>query len=166
MTPPPDHVDRILDQWARERPDLDASPMGVVGRLHRVAAVLAEELATVFADFGLGEGEFDVLATLRRSGAPYALSAGDLADATMVTSGAVSKRVDRCERQGWVTRSVDERDGRLRLVRLTPAGLRLIDEALTAHVANEHRLVGLLSERDRSALTAILRRWGQGLGVE
>lgn len=166
MTPPPDHVDRILDQWARERPDLDASPMGVVGRLHRVAAVLAEELATVFADFGLGEGEFDVLATLRRSGAPYALSAGDLADATMVTSGAVSKRVDRCERQGWVTRSVDERDGRSRLVRLTPAGLRLIDEALTAHVANEHRLVGLLSERDRAALTAILRRWGQGLGVE
>lgn len=166
MTPPPDHVDRILDQWARERPDLDVSPMGVVGRLHRVAAVLAEELATVFADFGLGEGEFDVLATLRRSGAPYALSAGDLADATMVTSGAVSKRVDRCERQGWVTRSVDERDGRSRLVRLTPAGLRLIDEALTAHVANEHRLVGLLSERDRAALTAILRRWGQGLGVE
>lgn len=160
-----DHVDRILAQWAAERPELDVSPAGVIGRLHRVANRLTEELVAEYARFGLGEGEFDVLATLRRSGAPYSLTAGDLAAATMVTSGAASKRIDRCERQGWVTRSVDDRDGRGRLVTLTDAGRQLIDEAFTAHVANEHRLVAALGERDRAALARILRRWGQDLDI-
>lgn len=161
-----DHVDRIIGQWAVERPDLDVSPTGVIGRLHRVAGRLTEELVAEYARFGLGEGEFDVLASLRRAGAPYALTAGELGRATMVTSGAVSKRVDRCEAQGWVERSIDDRDGRGRLVSLTPAGRRLIDEAFTAHLANEHRLLASLSERDRTVLAAVLRRWGQALGVD
>jgi DNA-binding MarR family transcriptional regulator len=161
-----DHVDHILEQWARERPDLDVSPIGVIGRLHRVAGRLTEEVVAAYAAFGLGEAEFDVLATLRRSGTPYALTAGELARATMVTSGGISKRVDRCERQGWVERSVDDRDGRGRLVSLTPAGRRLIDKAFTAHIANEHRLVASLSERDRTVLAAVLRRWGHDLGVD
>ena len=163
---PADHVDRILEQWGRERPDLDPSPMGVIGRLHRVANRLTEELVAEYARFGLGVGEFDVLATLRRSGPPYALTAGGLAEATMVTSGAISKRVDRCERQGWVARSVDDSDGRGRLISLTAAGHSLIDEAVAAHVANEHRLVATLSERDRAVLASVLRRWGQELGVD
>ena len=161
-----DHVDRIIEQWAAERPDLDVSPVAVIGRLHRVARRLTEELVAEYARFDLGEGEFDILATLRRAGAPYLLSAGELAAATMVTSGAISKRVDRCERQGWVVRTVDDRDGRGRLIALTPEGRRLIDEAFTAHIANEHRLVGSLSDRDRSVLAAVLARWGESLGVD
>lgn len=160
-----DKVDWIMGQWARERPDLDVSPQGVIGRLHRVAAELTAELATVFAEHGLDAGEFDVLATLRRSGPPYALSPGELIEQTMVTSGAVSKRLDRCEQQGWVTRTVDEHDRRGRRAFLTAAGRRLIDRAFTAHMANEQRLVGSLSREDRALLEDVLRRWGKALGV-
>lgn len=160
-----DHVARIMQQWGQERPDLDVSPQAVIGRLHRVADRLTEELVRVYAEFGLGEGEFDVLATLRRSGAPYALTPTDLAASTMVTSGAISKRVDRCERHGWVTRSAHELDGRGRVVALTGAGRELIDRAFEAHIANEHRLIGMLSESDRRLLGDALRRWGQALGL-
>ncbi|WP_182524868.1 MarR family winged helix-turn-helix transcriptional regulator [Nocardioides dongkuii] len=158
-----DHVGRILAQWAAERPDLDVAPMGVIGRLHRLAARLTEELVAVYAEHGLGEGEFDVLATLRRSGAPYELAPGDLAASTMVTSGAVTKRVDRCVERGWVTRRVSDADGRGRVVALTPAGRELIDRAFEAHVANEQRLVGLLPERDSARLARLLEAWGRAL---
>lgn len=164
MRDDPDFVGRILDQWSAERPDLDVSPIGVVGRLHRVGIRLTEELTTVFTEHGLGEGEFDVLATLRRSGAPYEMPAGQLAVSTMVTSGAVTKRVDRCVQQGWVTRRVSDHDARGRVVALTPAGKDLTDRAFEAHVANEHRLVGLLPAADRDALARILERWGRALG--
>ncbi len=160
-----DHVGRIMEQWARARPDLDVSPQGVIGRLHRVAARLTEELVAVYGEFGLGEGEFDVLATLRRAGAPYELAAGDLARWTMVSSGAVTKRVDRCVEQGWVTRRVSDADHRGRVVALTEAGLDLIDRAFGAHMANEHRLVGTLGERDRAELARLLERWGRALGA-
>lgn len=162
---PSDHVDRILAQWAAERPDLDVSPIAVVGRLHRVANRLTDELVATYAEFGLGEGDFDLLATLRRSGAPYSLTAGELATASMVTSGAISKRLDRCERQGWVRRTIGAEDARSRTVTLTRAGRDLIDRAFTAHVANEQRLVDALSERDRSVLASVLRRWGLELGA-
>src|SRR5690242_4625044 len=105
-----DHVARVMEQWRQERPDLDPSPQGVIGRLHRIGLRLSEELLAVYADFGLGEGEFDILATLRRQGPPYALTSGDLAGQTMVTTGAVTKRVDRCIAQGWVTREVSAED--------------------------------------------------------
>lgn len=160
-----DHVDWVMAQWARERPDLDVSPQGLIGRLHRLAGVLEDELAAVFAEFGLGAGEFDVLATLRRAGAPCALTPTQLAESTMVSSGAVTKRVDRCLERGWVSRTVDERDGRGRVIRLTPAGRRLIDRAFTAHMANEHRLVAGLTPRQRTDLATLLRVWGRDLGV-
>jgi DNA-binding MarR family transcriptional regulator len=158
-----DHVDWVMAQWAVERPDLDVSPQGLVGRLHRVAQRLTEELVAVYAEHGLGEGEFDVLATLRRSGPPYALTPGDLGAASMVSSGAISKRVDRCVAQGWVTREPSEEDGRSRVVALTAAGRRLIDRAFEAHLANEHRLVGMLSERQREQLAQLLKAWGRAL---
>jgi DNA-binding MarR family transcriptional regulator len=158
-----DHVAGILEQWRRERPDLDVSPIGVIGRLHRVALRLTEELVAVYAEFGLREGEFDVLATLRRQGAPYSLTAGDIAHQTMVTTGAITKRVDRCEAAGWVRREVDPRDGRGRVVTLTAAGRQVIDKAVTAHVANEHRLLAGLSAKDRAALARILADWGDAL---
>ena len=160
-----DHVDRIMQQWRRERPEVDVSPQGVIGRLHRVAARLTEELVRVYAAHGLGEGEFDVLATLRRSGPPYSLTPGELAEQTMVTTGAVSKRVDRCELNGWVARGPDDRDGRARRIALTPAGRGLIDRAFTAHMENEHRLVAMLEPGDRALLADLLRRWGGELGV-
>jgi DNA-binding MarR family transcriptional regulator len=158
-----DHVGRIMAQWHRERPDLDVSPQGVIGRLHRLAARLTEELVAVYGEFGLGEGEFDVLATLRRAGPPYELAAGDLAHWTMVSSGAVTKRVDRCAQQGWVTRRVSDSDHRGRVIALTDAGLDVIDRAFEAHMANEHRLVGLLDEAERADLADLLEKWGRAL---
>lgn len=162
-TPELDHVGRIMAQWHVERPDLDVSPLGVIGRLHRVAARLTEELVAVYAAHGLGEGEFDVLATLRRTGPPFELTPGELGARTMVSSGAVTKRVDRCEEQGWVSRRVHDADHRGRVVALTEAGRALIDEAFTAHVANEHRLVGMLAPDDRARLAGLLETWGRAL---
>ena len=159
----PDHVGLILAQWAVERPDLDVSPMGVIGRLHRLAAVLDGELRPVFAGLGLGDGEFDLLATLRRAGAPYELSAGELAAMSMVTSGAITKRVDRLEAAGRVERTVCADDARSRRIRLTPSGLRLVDEAVEVHVANEHRLLAGLTEEERREIAVLLEKWGRTL---
>ena len=159
----PDHVGRIMAQWAVERPDLDVSPQGVIGRLHRLAARLTEELVAVYGEYGLGEGEFDVLATLRRSGAPYELTPSELGAQTMVSSGAVTKRVDRCVEQGWVTRRVSDSDARGRVVALTDAGFEVIDRAFGAHMANEHRLVGVLDEMERARLAHLLEKWGRAL---
>ena len=161
----PDHVGRILQEWASERPDLDVSPMGVIGRLHRLAVVLDAELRPVFAEAGLGDGDFDVLACLRRSGPPFELTAGELGARTMVTSGAVTKRVDRLERAGLVTREVCAEDARSRRVRLTGAGRTTIDDLVEKHVANEHRLLSGLSAPDRSRLARLLEAWGRTLGA-
>lgn len=161
--PEPDHVGRIMAQWHRERPELDVSPQGIIGRLHRLAAHLTDELVAVYGRYGLGEGEFDVLATLRRSGAPYELAPGDLAAQTMVSSGAITKRVDRCVEHGWVTRRVSDDDARGRVVALTTSGRELIDAAFEAHMANEHRLVGPLGETERARLAALLEKWGRAL---
>lgn len=161
--PTPDHVARIMAQWSAERPDLDVSPQGVVGRLHRVGARLTEELVALYAQFGLGEGEFDILATLRRSGEPFELTPGDLAAGTMVSSGAISKRVDRCVEQGLVARRVSDTDARSRVVSLTAKGRDVIDRAFTAHIANEHRLVAHLDAGERATLARLLEKWRSGL---
>ncbi|MBA2954708.1 MarR family transcriptional regulator [Nocardioides sp. MAH-18] len=153
-----------MAQWAVERPDLDVSPQGIIGRLHRLAARLTEELVAVYGEYGLGEGEFDVLATLRRAGAPYELTPSELGAQTMVSSGAVTKRVDRCVEQGWVTRRVSDNDARGRVVALTDAGFDVIDRAFGAHMANEHRLVGHLDEMERARLAHLLEKWGRALG--
>lgn len=150
---------RILDQWAVERPDLDVSPVGLVGRLHRLAERLTEELNAVYRRHGLAEGDFDALASLRRQGEPFALTCSALADATMITSGGMTKRIDRLVGAGLVRRRESELDGRSRLVELTPAGRALVDEAFTAHIANEHRLVGVLDPAERAQLTALVATW-------
>ena len=158
-----DHVGRIMAQWAVERPDIDVSPQGVIGRLHRLAARLDEELRPVFAAAGLSDGDFDVMAALRRSGAPFELSPGQLAATTMVTSGAVTKRLDRLEGAGLVVRETSADDGRARRVRLTGRGRALVDTTFEKHTANEHRLVSLLSEDDRVELARLLETWGRAL---
>jgi len=155
----PDHVDRIQAQWRAARPDIDPSPQGVIGRLHRVALGLTVRLTAVYADYGLTEPEFDLLASLRRSGPAHELPAGELAAHTMVTTGGLTKRVDRLVARGLVERSGADADGRRRLIRLTPAGVALIDDAFTAHMANEHRLLEELGADDTAAIEPILRRW-------
>ncbi|MEV4556878.1 MarR family transcriptional regulator [Kitasatospora sp. NPDC049285] len=156
---PMDHVARIQAAWRRERPDLDLAPQGVIGRLHRVATLLTGELTTVYARYGLGEGEFDVLATLRRAGAPYERAPGELAAHTMVTTGAITKRIDRLERAGLVTRRPAATDRRGRVVALTEAGRSVIDQAFTDHIRNEHRLLATLSPTEAAELESLLTTW-------
>lgn len=155
----PDRVDLLHAAWRRERPDVDADPQLVIARLHRVAHLLTAELVAVYARHGLTEGEFDVLATLRRIGPPYERTPGDLAAHTLVTSGGTTKRVDRLERAGLVTRRVADDDARSRVVALTARGREVVDAAFTDHMANERRLLDLLGASDAAALEGALRSW-------
>ncbi|MFE4515836.1 MarR family winged helix-turn-helix transcriptional regulator [Kitasatospora sp. NPDC056783] len=156
---PSDRVARIQADWRRERPDLDVSPQGVIGRLHRLAGHLTEELRLVYGRYGLSEGEFDVLCALRRAGEPYERAPGELAAHTMVTTGAMTKRVDRLERAGLVTRRRSDDDQRGRIVALTPPGRELIDRAFTDHMRNERRLLGLLTPTESATLEGLLTTW-------
>ncbi|REK90550.1 MarR family transcriptional regulator [Streptomyces inhibens] len=157
--PPLDHVARIQAEWARERPDLDVSPQGVIGRLHRLAGLLTEQLCLVYRRYGLSEGEFDVLAALRRAGEPFERAPGELAARTMVTTGAMTKRIDRLERDGLVTRRRSASDGRGRVVALTQAGQDLFDQAFTEHMHNERRLLDAMSPDEAAHLEALLTSW-------
>jgi DNA-binding MarR family transcriptional regulator len=154
-----DQVARIQAAWRRERPDLDVTPIGTIGRLHRLALALTEELVAVYRSHGLSEGDFDVLAALRRTGEPFEASPSDLAASTMVTSGGMSKRLDRLEGAGLVRRRVGSGDGRGRVVALTRQGRELIDAAFADHVANEQRLLAMVPARERAALEATLAGW-------
>ncbi len=154
-----DHVARIQQAWHRERPDLDVRPQGVIGRLHRVADHLSEQLRLVYRRYGLGEGEFDVLAALRRAGEPFERAPGELAAFTMVTTGAMTKRIDRLERDGLVTRRPSTSDGRGRVVALTGAGRELIDQAFAEHMRNERRLLDHLAPDDAARLESVLTTW-------
>lgn len=151
-----DATDGFIDQWHQRRPDLDTGPMAVVGRLHRLAAILDVGLQPVFAEFGLSANDFDVLATLRRWGQP--MGPGELARSVLVASGTVTKRLDRLERRGLVVRSPSPEDGRGRLVELTPDGLALTDEIAAKHWANEDRLIGVLDASEREQLAGLLRK--------
>ncbi|WP_329622358.1 MarR family transcriptional regulator [Streptomyces sp. NBC_01255] len=158
-----DAIAAIVDQWRRERPDLDATPMLVIGRLFRLTDALDQLLRPPFAAAGLGSGDFDVLAALRRSGEPYALSAGELSRTVLVTTGAITKRVDRLEQRGLVARTVTEADSRGRLVTLTAAGVALTDELIAVHLDNQRRLLAGLGEDEQAALADLLERLALGL---
>lgn len=154
-----DRAAKAVEQWNRERPDLDVSPMAVLGRLNEAASLIARNrLAPLFARFGLQSGEFDVLATLRRSGAPYALTPTALYEATMVTSGAMTNRLDRLEKAGLIARGPHPNDRRGIVVQLTEKGLALINEAVTAHVANEHQVLSGLTQAERETLSRLLEK--------
>jgi DNA-binding MarR family transcriptional regulator len=140
----PDAVDAILAQWQRERPDLDASPMGPLGRIKRCAALLEQQLEAGFAAFDLSLWEFDMLAALRRSGTPYRLSPTELFSTLMVTSGTMTHRLKRLESRGFIERVANAQDARSMLVQLTGSGLALIDRAVEAHVENERQLLSAL----------------------
>ncbi|GAA4500421.1 MarR family transcriptional regulator [Pseudaeromonas paramecii] len=154
-----DHVDQILAQWARERPDLDCSPMAVWGRLSRMAALAERAIEQPFKALGLSRTDFDVLATLRRAGRP--LTPTELYQSAMLSSGAMTARLDKLEAQGWVQRSPSSQDRRSLVVSLTVEGRRLADEAVTRHVANEQQLLAPLSPEEQQQLAGLLRRWLQ-----
>jgi DNA-binding MarR family transcriptional regulator len=153
-----DHVDHIVQQWHRERPDLDVEGMAVIGRISRLEQMVAPLLAWVFSRHGLEAWEFDVLATLRRHGHPYRLTAGGLMGAMMITSGAVTNRIDRLEQRGLIARSRDLSDGRVVHVSLTESGLARIDAAVADHAANELSLIEVLDPDERATLIGLLRK--------
>jgi len=153
-----DSVDQVLADWARERPDLDFSPVGVVTRLARVRGYLDAAVAAVFAEFGLTAADFLVIVTLRRSGPPYQMPQARLMDALGLTSGTVSVRLDRLVRRSIVTRAPDPASARASLVQLTGPGLALFDQVAPVHLANEDRLLAALSGDERQALAGLLRR--------
>jgi DNA-binding MarR family transcriptional regulator len=152
-----DTVDEIVDQWTEIRPDLDVSPMAVVGRLSRASRLLERGVKEYFAGHGLESWEFDVLATLRRAGDPYTLTPGDLVRTAMIGSSALTNRVDRLVSRGLVTRETDPQNRRRVLITLTPGGLALVDRIAGGHYLNEDRLLSGLSKAQRDRLAATLR---------
>ena len=159
-----DRADVAIKQWAHERPDLPALPMAVLGRLSEAAErVMRDHLNPLFTDAGLQPGEFDVLATLRRSGAPYMLSPTRLYEAAMISSGGMTNRIDRLERAGLIERRPDPNDRRGKLIALTATGRRVIDQTITRHVANEERLLSVLTTAEQEKLNALLRKLIAGL---
>ena len=161
--PERDGVDAIIEQWRRERPELDHSPIGIVGRVSRLAREIEARLEPVYAEHGLEPGWHDVLATLRRTGPSYALRPSDFSGSLMLTSSGTTKRLDRLERAGLIARAPDPNDRRGVIITLTEAGRELIDRVTEAHMANEARLLEGLSTREREQLAGLLRKLGASL---
>jgi DNA-binding MarR family transcriptional regulator len=159
-----DHVDRVLAQWAEQRPDLDVSPMAVIGRLKRLTLLMDPAMKRTFAAHGLDRASFDVLATLRRNGPDHPLTPAELMRSAMVTSGAVTQRLDRLQERGLVSRTPSPTDGRVVQVALTEAGLALIEEALPDHLATERALLAALPPAELEHLADTLRTLLVGLG--
>jgi len=153
-----DEVDRLVEAWRRERPDLDVAPLEVLSRVSRLARHLDRARRVAFAEHGLETWAFDVLAALRRSGPPYQLSPGRLMTRTLVTSGTMTNRIDRMEQARLVTRQPDPDDRRGVLVTLTDEGRRRVDAALEDLLARERRILSSLSEPERGRLADLLRR--------
>lgn len=159
-----DDIDRILDQWARERPDLDTAAMGVFGRIHRLSRLAGDATERAYARYRIARADFDVLATLRRAGEPFQLSPGSLAASMMLSTGGTTARLDRLEKAGLVTRSPDPNDRRGILVRLTPAGRAVADEAVVAGLDEQRLLLERLTVEQRAQLDDLLRTLLAGNG--
>ena len=152
-----DGVDRIIAEWARERPDLDTTAMAVFGRVFRLSRMGGDHVERAYADYGIGRAEFDVLATLRRSGEPYQLSPGALAESMMLSSGGTTARLDRLEKAGLVERIPSASDRRSVLVRLTGRGREIIDDAVAAGLEEQRRLLSHMPPAKVRQLSDLLR---------
>jgi DNA-binding MarR family transcriptional regulator len=161
--PRQDHLDDILAQWRRERPDLDPSAVAVLGRLLRAAHLVDVALADGLAELDLQPGWFDLLAALRRAGAPFELNPTELMRSSLLTSGGITKRLDRLAEAGLVERRPDPDDRRGTRVRLTRRGRSTIDRAIGIHIANEERLLGSLTAAETRDLDRVLRSFLAGL---
>ncbi len=159
-----DYVDQLIAQWRRQRPALDVSTMGVIGRISRLSRLLERRIEEVFAAHGLQGGRFDVLAALVRAGEPHRLTPTQLYNSLLVSSGAITNRIDRLVDEGLVTRGASVSDRRSMPVQLTETGRDLLDEALIAHLKNEEELIAVLEPRERELLAQILRGWLIALG--
>jgi DNA-binding MarR family transcriptional regulator len=151
-------VDDVLEQWRRERPELDTEALGLPGRLFRSVQLADAELARELSGRGLQPGWFDVLAALRRSAPPHELNPTQLAEAMLVSSGGMTKRLDRLAETGLVERRPDPSDRRGTLVRLTPRGKRLVDKVIGEHLENQRRLFSSLTPPQRRQLDRLLRK--------
>lgn len=165
MKTPQDPVDAIIEQWATVRPDLDTAAMEVFGRVFRLARTMGDRIEKAYAPYGISRGEFDVLATLRRSDAPYTLSPRQLSATLMLTTGGMTGRLDKLERAGLLRRSPDPHDRRGLQVTLTDKGLRLIDEAVGAGLAVQTEALAHLDEEQARQLAALLRELLMGAGA-
>ncbi len=151
-------VDRILEQRQRERPDLDTTPIAVIGRISRLSREIERRLEPVYAAYVLEPGWYDVLATLRRAGPPHQLRPVDFAARLMLTSSGTTKRLDRPEAAGHITRQPDPNDRRGVLITLTPQGRSLIDKAAVPHMANEQRILSGLTREEQRQLADLLHK--------
>lgn len=153
-----DAVDKIIAQWKSERPELNSELMSVTGRIKRSSALVQQRLEKTFIEYRLNYWEFDVLATLCRSGAPYCLAPTALFSTLMVTSGTMTHRLKGLEKRGLISRCTNPEDARSMLVKLTDEGLELINKAVTAHVDNLDRLMSAFSEEEQQLLDKSLKR--------
>ena len=153
-----DEIDRIVAQWNEQRPDLDVSPTHTLQRITRLGLLQAVSFARVFAPYGVSFGEYLVLAALRRAGPPYQMNPTQLFGSVILSSGAMTNRLDGLEQLGLVERLPDPNDRRGRLVALTDKGRALVDAAVIDHLANEERLLGALDAAEREQLAGLLRK--------
>ena len=156
---PPDRIDRLLAQWAEQRPELDVSPLHVVARIARLSHHLDRVVDSTLTQFDLKWWEVDVLGALRRAGPPFRLSPGELSERLMVTSGTMTTRVDGLEKRGFVVREPSEQDGRSVVVSLTRDGRKAIDDAMEPHLKNLLRALEPLSVARQEELVDVLRIW-------
>jgi DNA-binding MarR family transcriptional regulator len=160
---PGDGVDQIEQAWARERPGTPAGSIGVITRIWRAGKLLADERRRTLARLGIDAATLDLLSTLRRSGAPYRLTAGTLAELSLVSAGAISQRIARAEREGLVRRERSAADGRLAYITLTAEGHALIERGVDELLRHEESLLAPLTEDQRSDLSDLLRILLNGL---
>jgi len=153
-----DEIDRMVEQWNRERPDLDVSPTLTLQRITRLSLLQGASFTRVFARYGISFGEYLVLAALRRAGPPYRMNPTSLFNAVILSSGAMTNRLDRLEAMGLVERQPDPTDRRGRLVALTDRGRDLVDAAAVDHLGNQQVLLGALNAREREQLAGLLRK--------
>ncbi|MBA2780779.1 MarR family winged helix-turn-helix transcriptional regulator [Billgrantia kenyensis] len=156
-------VKHAVAQWQREMPDLDLLPMEVVGYLKTTQLLAQERLQVFFKSHGLQAGEFDVLATLRRAGAPYRLGPTQLFETLMISSGGMTSRLDRLEKAGLIVRSPNPEDRRGTLVSLTDKGLALMERMIPEHVENEASMLDALSREEQETLGELLGKLLEGL---
>ncbi|MBK3645539.1 MarR family winged helix-turn-helix transcriptional regulator [Streptomyces sp. MBT33] len=152
-----DAVDAIIDQWARVRPDLDTRAMEVFGRIYRLSRTMGDRMEKAYAPYGISRGEFDVLATLRRSGEPYTLSPRQLSATLMLTTGGMTGRLDKLENAGLLRRSPDPHDRRALQVTLTEKGLEVIDRAVGAGLAVQTEALSTMNDEQADQLAGLLR---------
>jgi len=153
-----DHVDKIIKQWHQERPDLDVEPMAVIGRIKQSSQYLVREMDKTFSNYGLNGASFDMLATILRSGTPYALTPSELMVSTMVTSGTMTNRIDQLVKSGLVERKPNPQDARGFIISLTNEGRLLIERVLDEHVKTQARLTKILTNEEQETLNSILRK--------